>query len=96
MVGVKRLMLMVIVHASNLQDRYGAKFVLKKITGKFLRLEIIWAADGYSGKLVDWIKITYSWVLEVVKHSDDVKGFKVLFHRWVVERTFGWLGLYRR
>jgi putative transposase len=36
------------------------------------------------------------WVLEIVKRSDDVKGFKVLPHRWVVERTFGGFGRYRR
>jgi putative transposase len=34
--------------------------------------------------------------LEIVKRSDDIKGLKVLPHRWVVERTFGWLGRYRR
>jgi putative transposase len=59
-------------------------------------LELIWADAGYSGKLVDWVKITCDWVLEIVKRSDNVKGFKVLPHRWVVERTFGWLGRYRR
>jgi len=34
--------------------------------------------------------------MEIVKRSDDVKGFKLLPHRWVVERTFGWLGRQRR
>ena len=38
----------------------------------------------------------FGWVLEIVKRSDDVKGFKVLPHRWIVERTFAWLGRYRR
>lgn len=36
------------------------------------------------------------WILAIVKRSDDVQGFQVLPHRWVVERTFGWLGRYRR
>ncbi len=45
---------------------------------------------------VEWVKITYQWILEVVLRSDDVKGFKVLPRRWVVERTFGWLGRSRR
>lgn len=36
------------------------------------------------------------WILEIVKRSDDIKGFQVLPHRWIVERTFGWLGRYRR
>ena len=59
-------------------------------------MKLIWADGGYSGQLVDWVKITCGLVLEIVKRSDDVKGFKVLPHRWVVERTFGWLGRYRR
>jgi putative transposase len=59
-------------------------------------LKIIWADAGYSGQLTNWVKITCDWVLEIVKRSDDVKGFKILPHRWVVERTFAWLGRYRR
>jgi putative transposase len=48
------------------------------------------------GQLVDWAKVVCGWVLEIVKRSDDVKGFQVLPHRWIVERTFGWLGRNRR
>jgi putative transposase len=36
------------------------------------------------------------WMLEIVKRSDNINGFQVLSRRWVVERTFGWLGRYRR
>jgi putative transposase len=42
------------------------------------------------------VRRQFGWVLEIVKRSDDVKGFQVLPRRWGVERTFGWLGLYRR
>lgn len=59
-------------------------------------MKLIWADAGYSGKLIDWVKITCDWVLEIVKRSNDVKGFQVLPHRWVVERTFGWVDRYRR
>jgi len=59
------------------------------------RLELIWADGGYSGKLIETTRETFGWKLEIVKRSDDVKGFKVLPHRWIVERTFGWLGRYR-
>jgi hypothetical protein len=51
---------------------------------------------GYAGQLIDWVKEKCGWVLEIVKRTDEVKGFQVLPHRWVVERTFGWLGRYRR
>jgi len=90
------LVLMVIVHAANIQDRDGAKLLLEKAKERFPRLRLIWADGGYAGKLVDWVKSVCHRVLEIVKRSDDVKGFQVLPHRWVVERTFGWLGRYRR
>jgi len=90
------LVLMVIVHAANIQDRDGAKLLLERVQGRFPRLRLIWADGGYAGKLIDWVKTVFHWVLEIVKRSDDVKGFQVLPHRWVVERTFGWLGRYRR
>jgi len=45
---------------------------------------------------VEWVEHFCHWVLEIVKRSDDVRGFKVLPHRWVVERTLAWLGRYRR
>jgi|GEM_PF-3849725 len=60
------------------------------------RLKLIWADAGYSGQLVDWVTVVCGWILEIVKLSDEIKGFKVLPHRWIVERTFGWLGRYRR
>ena len=90
------LVLMVVVHAANIQDRDGARLLLEKARGRFPRLRLIWADGGYTGKLVDWVKTLCLWVLEIVKRSNDVKGFQVLPHRWVVERTFGWLGRYRR
>ncbi|AKB70785.1 MULTISPECIES: IS5 family transposase [Methanosarcina] len=90
------LLLMVVVHTADIQDRDGAKLVLEQVKGTFSRLQLVWADAGYSGKLIDWTKVVCGWVLEIVKRSDDVKGFKVLPHRWIVERTFAWLGRYRR
>ena len=85
-----------VVHPADVQDRDGAKWVLAKLKGPFARLQLIWADGGYSGQLIDWVHQFGHWVLEIVKRSDDVTGFAVLPHRWVVERTFGWLGRYRR
>ena len=90
------LLLIVVVHTANIQDRDGAKLVLEQVKDLFPRLELIWADAGYSGKLVDWVNSVCGWMLEIVKRSDDIKGFQVLPRRWVVERTFGWLGRYRR
>jgi putative transposase len=84
-----------VVHPADVQDRDGAKFVLEKMTD-FPRLKRIWADGAYAGKLVDWAKELGEWVLEIVKRSDDAVGFEVLPHRWIVERTFAWLGRFRR
>ena len=85
-----------VVHAASIQDRDGARLVLSKLKGRFPRLKLIWADGGYAGQLVDWVTQFGNWVLEIVKRSDDVKGFVVIPHRWVVERTFAWLGKFRR
>jgi len=90
------LIMALVVHAGNIQDRDGARLVMAKLLGAFPRLKLIWADGAYAGKLVEWAAAFGGWVLEIVRRTDDVKGFKLLPHRWVVERTFGWLGRYRR
>jgi len=96
LVDTRGLMLMVVVPAANIQDRDGAKLLLAQAQGLFPRLQRIWADGGYAGKLIGWVPETCGWVLEIIKRSDVDKGFKLLPRRWVVERTFGWLGRYRR
>ena len=96
LVDTMGLLLMVLVHAADIQDRDGAKLLLNKVKRCFTRLRLIWADGNYSGKLIDWVRETHGWVLEIVKRNKDVKGFQVLPRRWVVERTFAWLCRYRR
>ena len=96
LVDTMGLLLVVVVHSAGIQDRDGAKLLLEKAKGMFPRLQLIWADGGYAGKLVGWVKSVCSWVLQIVKRTDDVKGFKLLPRRWVVERTFGWIGRNRR
>lgn len=90
------LILVVIVHAADIQDRDGAKLVLRGIKKWFFKLKIVFADGGYAGKLVKWAKRHYGWTLKIVKRSDMIRGFVVLPKRWIVERTFAWLGYYRR
>jgi putative transposase len=84
------------VHAGNIQDRDGAKLVLADLFGKTPRLKKLWADGGYAGQLVDWVQTQLGCELEIVKRSDDMRGFVVLPKRWIVERTFSWLGKCRR
>ena len=96
MVDTLGLILAVVVHCAGIQDRDGAKLVLEKLRGAFPRLRLIWADGGYAGQLVAWVANFAGWVLEIVKRSDDIKGWVLLPHRWIVERTFAWLVKYRR
>ena len=95
---VMGLVLTVLVHKASMQERTGAKSLLKRAKKKgFQQLALIWADGGYSGQpMIDWVWNLAGWIFEVVKRSDDTDGFVVLPRRWVVERTFAWLGRYRR
>jgi len=90
------LLLVVVVHAANIQDGTGAKLVLARMQGRFPRLRKIWADGAYRGGLIAWTQALLGCILEIVTRSDDQKGFVVLPKRWIVERTFGWFGRYRR
>lgn len=90
------LVLAVVVHPADIQDRDGAKLVIDRLLGKFPRLRLIWADAGYAGKLVEWVMAVSGWVLEIVKRPRNSQRFEVLPRRWVVERTLAWLGRCRR
>ena len=90
------LILAVVVHGAQIQDRDGAKLVLERIKGLFPRLKLIWADGGYAGSLVEWVKSVTGWVLEIVKRPNEKKGFMLVKRRWVVGRTLACLNHYRR
>ena len=71
------LLLAVVVHAANIQDRDGAKLVLAKLLGRFPRLRVIWADAGYAGRLVAWAWNTGGWLLTVVRRKPDTRHFEV-------------------
>ncbi len=90
------LLLAVVVHAADIQDRDGAKLVLSKLLGRFPRLKLIWADAAYAGHLVDWAYVLGGWLIDVVKRAKHSHSVEVLPRRWVVECTLGWLGRNRR
>src|ERR1041384_6312523 len=93
------LVLLAVVHSAAQQDRDGAKQVLEPLRRMLLRLRLIWADQGYTGPLSEWLwklRERRRIKLEIVKRQPDQQGFVVLARRWVVERTFGWLGRSRR
>lgn len=88
------MVLCCVVHAADVQDRDGAKWVFAKATFDFVRLRIIRVDGAYAGQLVEWVRSLCGWTLEVIRRTS--RGFVVLPKRWVVERTFAWLYKYRR
>ncbi len=91
------LMVGLVVHPASVQDRDGAPAVLKSIRARWPWLRCIFADGGYAGpKLREAQQGAGDWRLEIIKRSDAAKGFEVLPRRWVVERTFAWLGRCRR
>ena len=89
------LLLTVVVHSANIQDRDGAKLVLKKASDFLPRLNLIWSDGGYAGALIGWVLASCCWVLEIVKRP-SLHCFVLVKKRWIVERPFGWFGKYRR
>ena len=91
------LMLFVVVHSAGIQDRDGAPDVFKAIRHRFPWLRHVFADGGYAGdKLSSALSGHGDWTVEIIKRSDTASGFEVLPRRWVVERTFAWLGRCRR
>ena len=89
----------VVVHAADIQDRDGAKLVLKRLATTGTRTRIIWADGGYRGKLLAWVRdlrqrrrIT----MRIVEKEPGQRGFAVLPRRWVIERTNAWMVACRR
>ena len=90
------LLLAVVVHAASVQDRDGARRVLRALLGWFPRLLTIFADGAYAGRLERFAAGLGGWLLAIVRKPPGQRGFVVQPRRWVVERTFAWLGRFRR
>jgi transposase len=112
LVDTQGLVIRAVVHPADIADRDGAKLLLAPLQTHLPRLQHIWADSAYSGQVRAWIESTLGCTLEIVKHwwtgirwvwvgpgqepPIIPRGFHVLPRRWVVERTFAWLIMYRR
>ncbi|MGW1092841.1 IS5 family transposase [Streptomyces sp. NPDC002596] len=90
------LLLVVAVTAANVGDREAATGLLTRLRELHRDICLVWADGGYTGALIDWAREKLALTVEVVKRTDDTKGFVVLPRRWVVERTLSWLMHSRR
>jgi len=96
------LLICIIVHRADIDERQGAKYLFNRLASRivdFSHLKVFYADQGYSGEnMKQWVKNTFkafNWTLEIVKKIHK-KTFQALPKRWIVERTFAWLNLYRR
>ena len=99
-------------HPANETYAEGAKPLLRAVVQVLRRLALIWIDGGYKRRFVEWVEAELGWRVEVVQHPEAglryvwvapgqdppqlPRGFRVLKRRWVVERTFAWLGRNRR
>jgi putative transposase len=83
-----------VVLPADVQDRDGAKTLLGRLP-ELPRLAVVWA-DGAYAALVDWVQQQFHWILTTILRPVGAKGYVHLPKRWIVERTFGWFGRYRR
>jgi transposase len=97
LVDTEGLPMWVVIHSAAIQDRDGIALVLDKIRRRFPWLELIWADGGYNAWQAEAAVAKVPVLrIEIVKRSDNPSGFVVLPRRWVVERTFSWVGRTRR
>ena len=91
------LLLAVVVHGADQQDNSGACLVLYALWEKMKRIQVIFADSAYGRKgLPVFVKQTLGYAIELVKRPQGAKGFVLLPKRWIVERTFAWIGRSRR
>ena len=97
------LLWVVVVHSASIPDGTGGKLTLQRlfdrikhtVYNRWCRLKLIWA-DGAYEDIVAFVRQQFGWGLDIVRRPKDARGFVVLPRRWVVERSFGWFGRYRR
>lgn len=101
--GIKRhiivdtlgMVLAVVIQGASVQDRDGAMEVIGKLIESWHTLIKIFADNGYRGALIEKVEIKFKIVFEVIKRT-ELRTFKILPKRWIVERTFAWIDTNRR
>lgn len=94
--GTDGRLLIVRVHAADVQDRDGGKLPLKGSRPRYPFVERVFADRGYAGRLVHWAASKTHITLEIIRRGAHATGLELLPHRWVVERTFAWIFKNRR
>ena len=95
-VDTQGLLLGVVVHATNIQDADGTGALLRRVKALYCWIEVIFADSIYNRLAVLLACFLLGLTLIIVRRIAGTTGFMVLPRRWLVERTLGWLGRWRR
>ena len=95
-VDTNGFVLRALVHAADISESEGGIWLLNEYADALTSLETIRVDQGYKAMFVEWVGKYMTCTVEVVEKPADQVGFAVLPKRWVVERTFAWLGRYRQ
>lgn len=85
----------VLVVSGRCSEAEGAKQLFLQEQARLPRLAVVWLDAGFEHRVEEWVAAQCAFRIEIVKRSDGQKGWELLPKRWVVERTFGWLGRWR-
>lgn len=112
LVDTTGLVVKALVHPANVPDGVGGQRLLEAIPDRaeaLARVRHLWVDTAYQGGFKAWVEQTLGWTVAVVRRPrrwcwvgpgqeppEVPRGFQVLARRWVVERTLGWLGRWRR
>jgi putative transposase len=97
LVDTEGLLLAVQVTAANVQDHHQVDGLVAAGKQRSPRLQRVWVDEGYQGnEVAEQIQTDFHIALTIVPKPAGSKGFTLVPRRWVVERTFAWLGRYRR
>jgi putative transposase len=95
LVDVLGLLLGVLITPANIQDRDIGAVLVRQVHREFPTIRTVWVDGIYDGEVIARAAADTGINIEMIKRTDNQKGFKLLPKRWVVERTFGWFGKYR-
>ncbi len=90
------LLVVVLVTAASVQDRDGGRLALSRAKTVMPSMVLVWADGGYAGRLVAWVAEHCRMTLDIVRKPKVQRGFSVLPHRWLIERTLAWIVRCRR
>lgn len=102
--GIKRhvivdkngFLIAIMVTVANIHDSKAAYLLMRILKELCSSVKVILADGGYRGEIIETVKKTFDYIIQVVVSNYKEQGFRPIHKRWIVERTFSWFDNYRR